>query len=57
MSWVGRRERKCLFVLDLPVMGTQACLEQAANVDTAVLGDFGVAEYAICIVCGSRLLQ
>ena len=57
MSWVGRRDGKCLFDLDLPGLVIPACSELAAIVDTAVLGDFGVAEYAKYIAQGFQLLE
>ena len=54
MSCVFCRNVKCLFDLELPEV---ACLEEAAPVDTAVLVDFSVVDYAMCIAQGSQLLD
>ena len=55
--WEGPKDGKCLFVLDLPVVDIRACPEQATNVDTVVMSDFGVAEFAMYIAQGSQLLE
>ena len=57
MSWVGRRDEKCLFGLDIPGVVIRVCPEQAAIVDTAVLSDFGVAEFAEYFAQGAQFLK
>ena len=56
-SWVGRMDGKCLFDLGLPGVVIRSCPEQAAIVDTAVLGAFGVASYAMCFARGAQFLE
>ena len=53
MCWVGRRDGKYIVTVGLPKVVIEPCPEQAAIFDTAVLGDFGVAECAMCIARGS----
>ena len=57
MTWVGFSDWKCLFHLSLPGVWTWECVEQPASVETVVLGDFGVAIYAMYVARGSRLLE
>ena len=46
MDWARRGDGNCIIDLDLPGIMIRTCLEQVANVDTVVMGDFGVAEFA-----------
>ena len=39
ITWIGRGDGKCLFNLDLLMAVIPVCLEKAAVVSTAVLGD------------------
>ena len=57
MSWISRRDGKYLFDMDLLGVVIRGCLEQGATVDTAVLSDCGVAEYAAYIAQGCQSLE
>ena len=57
MSLVVLRDRNCLFDLDQPEVVIGVCLEQAAFVDSVVLGDFSVADYAMCVAPVFQLLE
>ena len=57
LVWVNHRDQNCFLDLNLREVVIRVCPEQAVVVDTALLGDCEVAEYAMYIARGRQLLE